>query len=118
MHCYYAFLVYLLYVYPNCTYCTCILSVLTVRAFIVYLLFVHSHCTCMRTRGSISSMSLTNQPDSEGEVEGEGEGEMDSDVEVEFEIDFRAAMSSPEGFPYPEYRGVRRKEVEEGREGE
>lgn len=64
-------------------------------------------------RGSVSSMSVTNQPDSEGEVE----GEIDSDVEVEVDIDFRAAMSSPEGFPYPEL-GVRRKEVEESRDGE
>lgn len=68
-------------------------------------------------RGSVSSMSVTNQPDSEGEVEGEVEGEIDSDVELEVEVDFRAAISSPEGFPYPEL-GVRRKEVEESRDGE
>lgn len=65
-------------------------------------------------RGSVSSASLTNQPDSEGEVDGEG----DSDVEVE--VDFRAAMSSPDGqgFSYPDCIGLRRKEVEESRDGE
>lgn len=87
------------------TYCTCILSVLTVRASELY-------CTYRRMRGSVSSASLTNRP------EREGEGERDSDVEVE--VDFRAAMSSPEGqgFSYPDCRGFRGKEVEESRDGE